>query len=115
MEEKVMQIVKEICNTESTNCRSLNKKELARQLLDIANVPQNAEIQEIPLDWDDQVVILFLMPNDTNYYSLFAGIGMSGLFHFELGITGVLNGNEFEFFDADRLLDINYFVNQRWV
>lgn len=109
MQDKVMRLVKEICNTESLNCRSLNKIELARQLMNIANIPQNAEIQEIPLDWDEQVVVLFLIPNDTNYYSLFAGIGMDNNFYFQLGITGVLNEDEFEFLDKDKLLDINYF------
>ena len=109
MQDKVMQLVKEICNKESANCRSLNKTEFARKLLDIANVPANADIQEIPLDWDEQVNILFLIPNDTNYYSLFAGYGMDNNFYFQLGITGVLNRNEFEFFDKDKTLDINYF------
>ena len=109
MQDKVMPIVREICNTESTNCRSLNKTELARKLLDIANIPQEADIQEIPLDWDNQVNILFLIPNDENYYSLFAGMGTDNNFHFELGITGILNGDEFDFFDEDKEIDINYF------
>lgn len=111
MKDKVMQLVKEICNTESTNCRSLNKTKLARQLMDIANVPQNAEIQEIPLDWNDQVVVLFLIPDDVNYYSLFAGIGTDNNFHFNLGITGVLKEDEFVFLDEDKIIDINYFTN----
>ena len=110
MQDKVMQIVKDICNIESTNCRSLNKQQLARQLMDIANIPQEADIQEIPLDWDEQVVILFLMPNDENYYSLFAGMGIDNNFHFSLGITGVLNGDEFEFFGEDKEIDISYFL-----
>ena len=109
MQDKVMKIVREICSTESTNCRSLNKTELARQLLNIANVPQDAEIQEIPLDLDDQVVILFLIPDDINYYSLFAGIGIDNNFHFTLGITGVLNGDEFDFFSDDKEIDVDYF------
>lgn len=112
MKDKVMQIVKEICNTESTNCRSLNKTKLARQLMDIANVPQNAEIQEIPLDWDSQVLICFLLPNDTNYYSLFAGVETNNNFCFQLGITGILKGDEFDFFDEDKIIDINYFTNK---
>lgn len=110
MQNKVMPIVKEICSTESTNCRSLNKTKLARQLLNLANVPQDAEIQEIPLDWDDQVVVLFLVPDDTNYYSLFAGIGKDGNFYFQLGITGVLNEDEFDFFDEEKEIDIDYFI-----
>ena len=109
MQDKVMSIVKEICNTESTDCRSLNKANLARQLLDIANVPQDANIQEIPLDWDNQVEIFFLMPNDTNYYNLFAGIGRDNNFHFELGITGILSGNEFDFYEEEKEIDIDYF------
>lgn len=109
MQDKIMQLVKEICNKESINCRSLNKIDLARQLMNIANIPQNAEVQEIPLDWDNQVNILFLIPNDTNYYSLFAGIGKDNIFYFQLGIAGVLKGEDFEFFDKDKTLDINYF------
>lgn len=109
MQTKITQIVSEICNTPSANCRSLNKSELARQLLDLANIPQNADIQEIPLDWDNQVVILFLIPNDANYYSLFAGKGKSGKFHFDLSIIGTLKGNEFDFFHDEKPLDIDYF------
>jgi hypothetical protein len=110
MQSKVMSIVRKICSTESTNCRSLNKANLARQLLDMANVPQNADIQEIPLDWDNQVVVLFLLPNDKNYYSLFAGIGLDNKFYFTLGITGVLKGNMFDFYDEEEELDIDYFI-----
>ena len=112
MQNKVMPIVREICNTESIGCRSLNKTELARQLLDIANVPKDAEIQEIPLDWDDQVNILFLVPDDINYYSLFAGITNGGKFYFQLEIAGIVSGNEFEFFDEDKILNLNYFCNR---
>ena len=107
---KIMELVNAICNTESANCRSLNKVETARQLLDIANVPAIAEIQEIPLDWNNQVVILFLLPNDDNYYSLFCGIGKDNKFHFELSVTAKLKGNEFNFYDEEKDLDINYFV-----
>lgn len=112
-EEKIMNLVKKICGTESTDCRSLNKSDLGRQLLDIANVPKNADIQEIPLDWDNQVVVLFLLPNDTNYYSLFAGIGLDGKFYFELTITGKLNGKVFDFFDEEEQLDIDYFKKRK--
>lgn len=27
--------------------------------MDLVNIPQNAEIQEIPLDWEDQVDVCF--------------------------------------------------------
>lgn len=109
MRDKVMSLVRKICSMEPTNCRSLNKSSLARELLDIANVPQNAEIQEIPLDWNDQVVILFLIPGDVIYYSLFAGIGRDGNFYFELTVTGVLNGSQFEFISDEISLDLDYF------
>lgn len=109
MRDKVMSLVRKICSMEQTNCRSLNKSSLARELLNIANVPQNAEIQEIPLDWNNQVVILFLIPGDVIYYSLFAGIGRDGNFYFELTVTGVLNGNQFEFISDEISLDLDYF------
>ena len=109
MRNKVMKLVREICSMKSTNCRSLNKAAVARKLLDLANVPKNANIQEIPLDWNNQVVILFLIPGDNNYYSLFAGIGNDGKFYFELTITGILKGDTFEFFDEEKTLNIDYF------
>lgn len=114
MKNKIMEIVTKICDTQSTNCRSLNKAELAKELLAIANVPENAEIQEIPVDWNNQVVVLFLLPNDNNYYSLFAGIGNSGNFYFKLTITGVIaeNGEEFDFFETEKDLDIDYFLSK---
>lgn len=110
-ENKIMEIVDEICGLRSTDCRSLNKSTLARKLMDIANIPESAEIQEIPLDWNRQVVILFLMPNDTNYYDLFAGKGNDDKFHFNLSIDGILNEDtgEFDFFEKENILDINYF------
>lgn len=113
MRDKVMRLVSEICNMESINCRSLNKAVVARKLLDMANVPKNANIQEIPLDWNNQVVVLFLVPGDNNYYSLFTGIGNDGNFYFELTITGILNGDTFEFFDEEKPLNIDYFRENR--
>jgi hypothetical protein len=84
---------------------------MARKLLDLANVPTNATIHEIPVNWDNQVVILFLLPNDDNYYSLFSGISKDGNFHFELSITGILSENIFDFYNEDKELDIDYFLN----
>lgn len=68
-----MQIVKAICEITSTDCRSLNKAELARELMDMVNIPSDATIEEIPLDWNNQVSICFTVPNDDNYYALYAG------------------------------------------
>lgn len=109
VQDKIMELVSEMCNTQATDCRSLNKAQLARKLMNFAHIPHNADIQEIPLDWNNQVAILFLLPNDTNYYSLFAGIGLDGNFYFQLSITGNLNGNTFDFFEEEKILDIDYF------
>lgn len=114
MKNKVMEIVGRICNEKSTNCRNLNKGNLARELMNLANIPQNAEIQEIPLDWGNQVIVLFLIPEDKeNYYSLFAGIGNDGNFYFELSITGKYPcTKKFYFLEKDEILPIDYFVNK---
>lgn len=109
MQLEIMQLVEKICDMKSTNCRSLNKSNLARELMDFADIPQSAEIQEIPLDWNNQVVILFFMPKDKNYYSLFAGIGNDNKFHFDLTITGILKYNYFDFFEDEIPLDADYF------
>lgn len=109
MQLEIMQLVDAICNAKSTNCRSLNKANLARKLMDFADIPKTAEIQEIPLDWNNQVVILFLMPKDKNYYSLFAGIGNDNKFYFELTITGILEDGHFGFFENEIPLEADYF------
>ena len=114
MREKVLDIVSKICEMKSTDCRGLNKRDLAKKLLNLANVPENAEIEEIPLDWNNQVVVLFLIPGDKNYYSLFAGIGNDGKFYFELSITGVLESNGyFRFFESEKIIDSSYFESKR--
>lgn len=104
--EKFMPFVKEICNMEATDCRSLNKSKLVRELMNLVNIPQNAEIQEIPLDWDDEVVILFMLPNDKNYYSLGAGHWLDGTERLILSITGRWKGREFKFFQEEGKEDI---------
>lgn len=118
MNQKIMYVVRKICEMKSTDCRSLNKSKYARYLLNWANVPSNAEIMEIPLDWNNQVVILFTMPKDTvhkvNYYfELFAGIGTDGKLHFDLSKTGewYKRGKwiEFDFYASNTRLPMNYF------
>lgn len=114
--QTILNLVSKICDTKSTDCRSLNKVEIARELLNMAHVPSNAEISEIPLDINNQVVVLFLLPGDKKYYSLFAGIGNDGRFHFELSITGTLKDDGyFHFFKEDKILDIGYFQKKRKV
>lgn len=86
-DKNFMQIVKLICETTATDCRSMNKAELARELMDMVNIPSNAIIEEIPLDWDNQVSICFTVPNDDNYYSLYAGHWLDDIYYC---ITGTL-------------------------
>lgn len=114
--EKFMPIVKEICSITPTDCRSLNKAHLAREIMNLVNIPQNAEIYEIPLDWDDEVVILFMLPNDKNYYSLGAGHWLDGTERLILSITGRWKGRKFKFFEEEGKEDIplplDYFQKQ---
>lgn len=104
--EEFMPIVKEICSITPTDCRSLNKSKLARELMNLVNIPQNAETYEIPLDWDDEVVILFMLPNDKNYYSLGAGHWLDGTERLILSITGRWKRREFKFFQEEGKEDI---------
>lgn len=108
-----MKIVREICATESTDCRSLNKRDLARKLMDMVNIPQNAYITEIPLDVSDQVGILFVMPNDDNYYALYAGRWLDDTERMFLRITGKViidSGCRFLFnFTEEKEINLDYF------
>lgn len=110
----IKQIVKAICDMETIGCRSLNKVDLARELLDIVNVPKEAEIQEIPIDWDNRVEILFLISGDTNYYSVFAGIDDIGNLEYSLYIVGELKEDKyFDFYDDEVVLRKDYFLNYK--
>lgn len=83
LEGKAMEIVRAICAMPATDCRSLNKAAEARKLLDLVHVPETAEIHEIPLDWDEQVEVMFTVPDDKTYYGLTAGMN-DGKFFIEL-------------------------------
>lgn len=108
-----MQIVKAICETTSTDCRSLNKAELARELMDMVNIPSNATIEEIPLDWNNQVSICFTIPNDNNYYSLYAGHWNDDTESMSLCIIGTqVHFGFFEFFTEEKEISLDYFKNQ---
>lgn len=106
-------IVREICAKNSTDCRSLNKSDLARKLMDMANVPDDAEITEIPLDIDNQVAILFVVPNDDKYYCLYAGHWNNNTESMQLAITGTVYRSEdrldFNFFDEEKEIGLDYF------
>ena len=111
----VMFAVDRICTTKATDCRSLNKAKIARELLDLAHIPFDANITEIPLDCNNQVVILFLLPgdDDKNYYSLFAGITEDNKFHFDLTIAGTFGEDGyFNFFDDEIPLENDYFYKE---
>ncbi|MBT9788698.1 hypothetical protein GPK90_04980 [Clostridium sp. MCC344] len=108
-----MKIVREICNVESTDCRSLNKSELARKLMNMANIPKNAEITEIPLDWNNQVAILFIIPDDDNYYCLYAGHWNNNIESMQLVISGTVyrseNRFDFDFYNKGKEIGLDYF------
>ena len=112
-----MQIVKTMCETTSTDCRSLNKAELARELMDMVNIPSTATIEEIPLDWNNQVGICFTMPNDNNYYSLYAGHWNNGTEKMMLCIIGtqVHSGSKsfFEFLTEEKEVSLDYFIKNQ--
>lgn len=117
MKNKVMAIVEKMCNAESTSCRGLDQSSLARELMDLANIPQNADIQEIPVNWDNMIAINFLIPDNDKYFCLFAGIGIDGSYHFELSIIGTLLENGwFHFRQEDGLSElivpIDYFTRE---
>lgn len=106
-------IVTAICATTSTDCRSLNKADLGRKLLDLLNVPPTAQITEIPLDWDGQVEICFVVPGNINVFSLYAGKWLDGSESCYLAITGrqrEYNGEIwYDFFNVEEILPDDYF------
>ena len=108
-----MNIVKEICAANATDCRSLNKSDLARKLMDMVHIPEDAQITENPLDFENQVEILFVMPNDNNYYGLCAGHWLDGSERMYLTIIGEVhrrkNRLNFYFFDRDEEINLDYF------
>ena len=120
MEKTIMELVDRICAMESLNCRSLNKSSLARELMNIVEIPMDAIIHEIPLDWDRQVEVMFTIPEDTlhkvNYYfGLYAGIGTDGKIHLELSKCGEWNRKSeyFDFYFRDKLIPIDYFKTMK--
>ena len=108
-----MKIVRKICNVESTDCRSLNKSALARKLMDMASIPNNADIIEIPLDWKNQVAILFIIPDDDNYYCLYAGHWNNNIESMQLVISGTVyrreNRFDFDFYNEEKEVGLDYF------
>ncbi len=116
MKGKITELVDRICSMESLNCRSLNKSHLAREIMNFVEIPMEAIIHEIPLDWDRQVAIMFTIPEDTlhkvNYYfELYAGIGTDGKVNLELSKCGEWNNKSryFDFYIRNKQISIDYF------
>lgn len=84
MNEKVMKIVESICNT-TTNCRGiLNNEQYINSLLELKGIDANeVDIYEMPVNWNNQVVILYKVKLTNEHRELFAGIGTDGKFYFE--------------------------------
>ncbi|MNW52206.1 hypothetical protein D3C74_297190 [compost metagenome] len=84
MKEKVMEIVNNICNNTDTNCRGLKGNlDNANELLTLKGIDvQKIKINEIPVTWSNQVVILYQNEKE-EYRELFAGIGTDGQFYFD--------------------------------
>lgn len=70
---RLADFVRTMCETESTDCRSLNKKGIALNLLSEVGFDADlCEIFEIPLDWSNQVCIDFRYFGRD--YEVFAGV-----------------------------------------
>ncbi|MNP43154.1 hypothetical protein D3C76_1369560 [compost metagenome] len=84
MKEKVMEIVNNICNNTDTNCRGLEGNlDNAKKLLLLKGVDTGKiKINEIPVNWSSQVVILYQNEKE-EYREMFAGIGLDGQFYFD--------------------------------
>lgn len=111
--QEAKNLVFAICATTPTDCRSLNKADLGRKLLDLLNVPTTVEITEIPLDWDGQVEICFVVPENANVFSLYAGKWLDGSESCYVAITGRQredNGKVwYDFFQIEEILLDDYF------
>ena len=108
-----MSVVREICTRIPTKCRSLNMVDLARRLMDMINVPQNAEIFEIPLNWQNQVGITFIIPGYPVAFGLYAGYWKNGTESMQLEITGVIckddHSTYIDYWKKEMKLPLDYF------
>lgn len=110
-----MSIVREMCVRKSTNCRSLNMKDLARRLMDMVGIPQNAEIFEIPLNWQNQVGITFTVPKYPVAFCLYAGHWNDGTESMQLEIVGTIRNDDddisIDYWKEEMSLPLDYFEN----
>lgn len=83
---ETIHLVSQITNTAS-NCKGIKgNEENARKLLNLAQVDENVQIIEIPLNWDNQVVIIFI-DTDGIEKELFAGLGNDGNYYLKVSVT----------------------------
>ena len=111
-----MCVVREMCARKSTDCRSINMADLAWRLMDMVDIPQTAEIFEIPLHWDNQVGITFMVPNYPVAFGLYAGLWKNGTKSMQLEIVGTIcnddnNGISIDYWKEEMNLPLDYFRN----
>lgn len=113
-----MPIVEKICSlpssaldrTEEDGKELLN---LCRTLMDMVNIPSNAEIYEIPLMKNNQVVIYFFLENDDEKeYCLNAGHWLDDTISMKLEAYGKeTHEYDIEMYTAFESLPLDYFEN----
>ena len=118
MNKNFMPIVEKICSfppsalnrTEEDGIELLN---LCRTLMDMVNIPSNAEIYEIPLMEHNQVAIYFFLEgDDEKEYCLNAGHWLDGTISMELEAYGKeINEHGIEMYTAFESLPLDYFGN----
>ena len=110
-----MSVVREMCARKSADCRSLNMADLARRLMDMVDIPQNAEIFEIPLNWHIQVGITFTVPKYPVAFGLYAGYWNNGTESMQLVIVGTIrnddDGISIDYWKEEMSLPLDYFKN----
>lgn len=89
--EQAMQLVNQICNNE-TNCRGLaNNQESINALLTLKGInPSHVTVTEVPVNWNNQVVVLYQNNITKEYRELFVGIGNDGTFYFDDSLDEVV-------------------------
>ena len=109
---EIMEIVDKMCDKDSKDYKYLNNTDSARKLMNIVNVPQNAEIIKILFDLGKQVRIYFNIPNDSHCYGLYAGHLEDGTENIELCIVGKKRNGKV-YFNKRKNLCLDYFKNKK--
>ncbi len=84
MKAKVLKIVNKICNNELCGCRGLaGNMEYVAELFSLKGISfSDIKVNEVPLHWQRQVVILYTVCETGEHRELFAGIGSDNKFYF---------------------------------